>query len=362
MFDQKYVTDYSAAERWIWLSGYSRIEGSEGMKKKGVVVLVAAAILLSVLPLASCTKPAVPEKAEQLRIGFFPDPICALIYIGQEQGFFKRHGLDLAIANYQAGAYAVNDLVADKLDVATATGFVLAIQGFKRPDLRAIGTISSADTNEIVARTDRGIKKPADLRGKLIGVSKGTANEFFLTTFLSFNDILPGEVRTIDLNPADLVTVLSEGKIDAAVCFPPYSDTMKKNLPDRTVSWPVQGGQDYYFLMITKDDLIKTRPLAIIGLLKGALDAEDFLKRHESEAQAIVERSLGLDHASVASTWSKTRFRVRLDQALLTRMEDYARWAVQNRLVKAENIPIYLPFLYLEGLGKLKPDAIGVVH
>ena len=143
-------------------------------------------------------------------------------------------------------------------------------------------------------------------------------------------------MRTIDLKPADVVTALTEGKIDAASCFPPFSDTMKKNLGRNAVSWLTQGGQDYYFLLITRDDLIKARPRAIDRLLKGALDAEDFLRKHESEAQAIVERSLGLDHASVASTWAKTRFRVRLDQALLTLMEDDARWAIQNRLVEAQ--------------------------
>jgi NitT/TauT family transport system substrate-binding protein len=333
------------------------------MQRKGIVLFLAAGvIILTILGFLLLRRPAGPEKVEKLRLGIFPDPICALIYIAQQQGMFKRHGLDLAITNYQAGAYAVNDLLADKVDVATATGFVLALQGFKRPDLRTIGAISSADTNEVVARTDSGIKKPADLRGRLIGVSKGTANEYFLSTFLALNGVLPAEVRTVDIKPADLVLVLSEGKIDAAVCFPPFSDTMKKNMSNRTVSWPVQGGQDYYFLLIIRDDLIKARPLAVTNLLKGALEAEDFLRKHESEAQAIVERSLGLGHASVASAWSKTRFRVRLDQALLTLMEDEGRWAIRNKLVDAKKVPNYLPFLYLEGLGKLRPDAVGVVH
>jgi NitT/TauT family transport system substrate-binding protein len=333
------------------------------MKRRGIVLSVAAGVIVfAALSITSCTKPAVPEKTEQLRIGVFPNTVSALIYIAQEQGFFKRHGLDLDIANYQAGAYAVNDLLADKVEIATASEFVLAMQGLKRPDLRAVAAISSADNVEVVARRGRGIKKPEDLKGKLIGVSKGTANEFFLSSFLSLNNILPGEVRTIDLKVADVVTAMAEGKIDAAVCFPPYSDTMKKNLARNAVSWFIQGGQDFYFLMITKEELIKTRPRAVKGLLKGALDAEDFLKKHESEAQAIVERSLGLDHTSVASAWAKTHFRVSLDQALLTLMEDESRWAIQNRLIEAKKVPNYLPFLHLEGLEKLRPDAVGIVH
>jgi NitT/TauT family transport system substrate-binding protein len=324
-------------------------------------ILLAGLLTLIVLPFSSCTKPAVPEKAEQLRIGVFPDSISALVYIAQDQGFFKRHGLDVSFERFQTGAFAVNGLISDKVNVATASGFVLALQGFKSPDLRAVAAISSTDVLELVARRDRGIAKPKDLRGKLIGVTKATIAEFFLSTFLSFNGILPGEVRTVDLKPSDFVKALTEGRIDAAVCFPPW-DTVKRNLAQNGVSWPIQGGQDYYLLLISRDELVKNRPRVVEGLLKGTLDAEDFLRKHESEARAIVERTLGLDRASVASTWTKTRFRVRLDQGLLILMEDYARWAIQNRLVEAKKVPNYLPFLSLVELEKLRPDAVGVVH
>ena len=199
---------------------------------------------------------------------------------------------------------------------------------------------------EVIARRDRGIEKPEDLRGKRIGVTKNTISEFFLSTFLSFNGILPGEVRTIDLKPSDVGKALSEGKIDAAACFPPW-DTVKNNLAQIESLGEFRAARTTTFVLIIKDELIKTRPRAVEGLLKGSLDAEDFLRKRESEAQAIVERTLGLDHASVASTWSKTGFRARLDQSLLTLMEDEARWAIRNRLVEAKKVPNYLTFLYL---------------
>ena len=333
------------------------------MNKKGTVFLAAGAmIVLTVSVFFFITKPPVPEKAEKVKIAIFPDTISALIYVAQEQGFFKRHGLDVSLEDYQTGVLAVNGLTAGKADAATATEFVLAIQGFKRQDFRAIAAISFSDSMELVVRRDRGIKNPEDLKGKTVGVPKTTIAEFYLNAFLSLKGILPGELQTIDLKPADLVKALSEGKIDGAACFPPFSDAMKKNLAGNGVSWSIQGGQAYHLVVIVKDELIKTRPLAVTGLLKGVLDAEDFLRKHESEAQAIVERSLGLDHASVASTWAKTRFRVSLDQSLLTLMEDEARWAIQNRLVEAKKVPNYLNYLYLDGLMKLRPDAVGVVH
>jgi NitT/TauT family transport system substrate-binding protein len=325
-------------------------------------LLFAGLMILVALSLLSCTKPAVPEKAEKLRIAIYPDTVSALIYIAQEQGFFKRHGLDVSLENYQTGVFAVNGLIASKADVATATEFVLAVQGFKRGDLRVIAAISFSDSMEVVARRDRGIKKPEDLRGKIVGVPKTTIAEFFLNNFLNFKAILPGEVRTVDLKPADLVRALSEGKIDAASCFPPFSDTMKKNLAGNAISWAIQGGQDYHLVVMIRDELIKNRPLAVTGLLRGVIEAEDFLRKDKNEAQAIVERALGLDHESVVNTWAKTRFRVRLDQSLLTLLEDEGRWAIRNNLADGKKVPNYLNFLYLDGLGKINPDAVTVIR
>ena len=154
-------------------------------------LIFASLMTLATLSISSCTKPAVPQKAEKLKIAIYPDTVSALIYIAQDQGFFKRHGLDVSLEDYQTGVLAVNGLTAGKADAATATEFVLAIQGFKRQDLRAVAVISFSDSMEVVARRDRGIKNPEDLKGKTVGVPKTTIAEFFLNSFLSLRAFCP---------------------------------------------------------------------------------------------------------------------------------------------------------------------------
>lgn len=333
------------------------------MKKKRIAaVIVGFIIIFAFLAFLLLKDLLLPERVEKLRIGVTSDPISALIYIAQEQGMFKRHGLDVSVVNCRAGAYAVNDLLEGKADVAAASEFVLVLQSFKRPDLRTVGIISTSDTIEMVARADHGIKKPEDLKGKRIAATKGTNSEFFLNAFLSLNGVHPAEVQMVDLKSDDMVTALSEGKIDGAVTLFSFLEPAKRRLGDEMVSWSAQSGQDFFFLLITKNELIKARPEAITRLLKGVLEAEAFLKKNEKEARSIVERILKLDRGVVMGTWSKTRFRVGLDQNLLTLMEDEARWAITNKYVDSTKIPNYFNFLYLEGLKKIKPEAVSVIH
>jgi hypothetical protein len=177
------------------------VEKIGGMKRKGTVLLVMGGIIvLAVLAVLLFRRSAAPEKVEKLRIGVYTDSICALVYIAQQQGFFKRHGLDVSIANYGAGIYAVNDLLADKLDVATAAELVMALQVFKNRELRALGTTGSTHTVEVVARRDRGIEKPGDLWGKRIGITKNTISEFFLANFLLLIPFVPQRFEWSTLN------------------------------------------------------------------------------------------------------------------------------------------------------------------
>jgi NitT/TauT family transport system substrate-binding protein len=114
--------------------------------------------------------------------------------------------------------------------------------------------------------------------------------------------------------------------------------------------------------LITREGLLKSRPHAIHRFLNGLMEAESFLKKNQEKAQDIVENETGIDRDDLMAAWSKTRFLVRLDQDLLTLMEDEGRWAIRNKLVEAEKIPDYATFLYPDGLRKIKPEAVGVTH
>jgi len=332
------------------------------MKRKGIVLFVAAGVIvLAALAVLFVRNNGGPKEREKLKVGV-NEAISALIFVGHQQGMFKRHGLDLSLKNYQVGLYSINDLVEGKVDVAGCTELALALQGFKRSDLRALATIASADSIDVVARKDRGINRPEDLRGKRVGANRNTASDFFLLSFLSFHGVSPSEIQLIDLKPSEMVTALVEGKIDAASCYYPYSDVLKKTFGENAVVWNAQGRQDYYFLLVVKDEFIKTRPRAVTGLLKGLLEAETFVKEHDKESMEITARALNLDPEILARYWGRGRFRVRLDQEILTLMEDEARWAIRNKMVDGQKAPNYLNLLYLDGLEKLKPDAVSVVH
>ena len=195
--------------------------------KRKILVGIAFALAGMLLSAFSFTGHAI---AEPLRLGVLHAAHSALIYIADSQGFFKKRSVDLVMKEYEAGVTAVNDLIAGNLDAAIATGYVLVRQSFTHPDLRIAASICIASDMEIVVRRDRGIARPQDLKGKRVAVTRGAISEFFLYTYLLFNNIPAASVRVVYLAPSEIVKEMAAGTIDVALLWPPYTDEIVKGL------------------------------------------------------------------------------------------------------------------------------------
>lgn len=283
-------------------------------------------------------------------------------YIAEDKGYFEENGLYVKFQHYQSGKHAADILIADKTDIATSADFVLVSNSTKHKDLRVIGTITSANSIQLVARKDKGIEKIADLKGKRIGVKKKSTAEFFLGTFLLFNHISTDEVEIIDMSPLDMVENIAEGKIDAVIIWQPYAYFMKKRLGANAVSWAAQGGMDFYFLVLAKEKWINRNPGVVKRFMKALLDAEKFTKENNDEAKAIYTRITGYEYALVDQIWSHMNFTIELPQALLILLEDQTRWMIENKLTDTTEMPNYLNYMYFDTLKELKPEAITMIY
>jgi NitT/TauT family transport system substrate-binding protein len=332
-----------------------RFEGLRGGALAVRTVVIALLLLSLVLPVSDVS-------AEPMRVGFPRDISAAPIMLADSQGFFKKRGVDVMLKEYDAGITAVNDLLADKLDLATASEFVFVLQSFKHADLRMPATLCTLSVIELVVRKDRGITKPGDLKGKRVAVPRGTASEFFLFNYLVFNNIPAETVEVVYRAPSEIVKAIVGGAVDAAICWAPYTTEMEKQLGAKAARWPAQSGQDYYFTLFAKQKFLKMQPKMMELFLAALSDAEGFIEEYPDQAQAIIRKRLKMDIETFPATWSRARFRLQLTQDLLILMEREAKWAIRRKLVEKKEMPNYLDFIHFQTLEKVKPEGVNIVH
>jgi NitT/TauT family transport system substrate-binding protein len=313
--------------------------------------------------IAACTdQPQHAEPEKKITLAAYAGDTATLIYIAKWQGYFADNGLDVTINDYAAGKLATDALLAGKADISTATEFVFVSNSFNYPDLRTLGTIATAEVIELVARKDKGIKKPKDLKGKKVGVTRKSAGEFYLGVFLLFNGLSIKDIRLVDLKPNEIIEAITNGKIEAALTWDPNIYNIKKKLKDNALSWPGQGGQEFYFILISRENWIKSNTKSAERFLKALVQAEQYVKVNEATAKKFIKEKFGLESDYSDYGWTKHRFAVQLPQALLLVMESQARWRINNQLTEKTQVPNYLDYLYLDGLESINSEAITVIR
>ncbi|MBI5222722.1 MAG: ABC transporter substrate-binding protein [Candidatus Magasanikbacteria bacterium] len=238
---------------------------------------------------------------------------------------------------------------------------------FNRSDFAIVSAmVSSYNDVFVLARRDRNITKPGDLRGKKIGLTKGSTGQYFLGLFLSANNIQPFEVEEVDIPAGKLAESITAGAVDAISVWQPHIYNAEKALGDKSVVFPTRKifREDFYF--VPNKSFLQNHSEAITRFLQALIQAEVFIKNDtdpdrdndKDEAVTIVAKRLNLDRAFVASVWGDYQFGLFLDSTIIQTLEKEAQWAIQNKLTDKTEIPKYRDFISVDALRIAAPGKV----
>lgn len=307
---------------------------------------------------SSSAPPGPPEKIRIANIGMFSN----YNIIAANQGFFRAEGLDAEVDEYDSGATSMGALESGKADIAVAASFVGVSHVFKDGDLRILATVSSHDVWRVVARADKGIAKPSDLKGKQVGVTLKTAGEFYFGKFLTANGLKREDITVVDLSASDIASRLQDGSIDAGLVFDPNAYHIQQALAGNAVAWSAQGNRRELATVYTTSRFVADHPEAAARYVQALVDAERWQDAHQDESKRVLAGTLSYDAAYMDHLWTEFDFTVRLDQELLVTMEDQARWIIGTGLAGASRVPDYLGYIAFGPLEKADPSSVTIIH
>lgn len=302
------------------------------------------------------------SRAETLTLAVADIPYSAPVLIAEAEGYFATEGLALQVKHYPVGRICLEQLLAGEAHFATVADTPITLAGFTRHDFGILATTTiSGRENQIVMRTDRGIRQPADLQGKRLGVIPGTSGHYFADTFMLFHGVKIDTVIEQPLDAKDPVGALVRGEVDAASLFGiNVTDALHRLGPQgRVLPGPA-------FFSVTFN--IVGRPASqgvsdedAVKLLRAVQRATVLLQREPERARAIVAKALKVSVEDLAKTWDSFEFRLQLSQSLITTLEAEARWALRRRLVPTGDVPDYLDLVRIEPLKKLDARAVTLI-
>lgn len=303
------------------------------------------------------------EPHQKITIAYPASPNSILLYIAQANGYFAEEGLEAILQPYPFGRPALQAMMEGKADIAISgdTSIVFAVMNGAK--IVILATTQTSNQNEgIVARRDRGISSPPDLKGKRIGFTKETTGDFFLYSFLLAHGIESNQVKLVDMTPGKMSGALNEDNVDAVSTWNPTLTKLKQEQGDNAI---VFYGHNIYtetFNVTTGRDFIRQHPETVKKVLKALIKAETFVNLYPEDARRVVSEIYGTDKTTLDALWSCCNIHVILDQALLVNLEDQSRWILKKGWGKRRDMPNYIDFIYTDGLASVKPSAVRIIR
>jgi NitT/TauT family transport system substrate-binding protein len=323
-----------------------------------VIVIVIAVIGVSVLSLGPSPS---ATAADQLRLGAPPLEQNTLVYVAIDKGFFDKNGLNVTIDDtYPTGVGPVSDVSSGALDLSISSEYVIVNRVFSGGNISILATIDRYQNENLISRKDFGIRNISDLRGKRIGLPRGTILEFFLGRLLELNGLSFRDVTLVEVNTTHAPDAIANGEVDALMYFQPHITRILDRLGENAVIWPGQSNQSLYGVIAGRNDWIAAHPSQIRRFLVSLDEARQYSAAHPEETQEIVRRHLNVTDVYLGGVWQDHQFTLSLDQSLLLAMNDEGRWIISNNLTDKKTIPDFRAAVSPEGLAGVQPGSVNI--
>ncbi len=294
--------------------------------------------------------------------GTVPVTIDSLFHVAYKKEYFQELGIDAKMQLNSSGKASLDNLFGGKADIIAVTATPIIYASFKRDDFVIIADIKHTDIHKGIARKSSNIKIATDLTDKKVAVMKGTSAEFFMDQYLAFNRVDTSNIDvTKSMNAPQKLQAFLDNKIDAFFCWEPFISKAKKALGDEAVILPNKDVFVGSWLIVVKKEFLENNKETVKNFLKALYKAEVFTKNNRDEAIKIHSQVVGIDLDIAKELFSKEGYRMKLDQSLLTLLEDQARWVMEYKYVTSDKIPNYLNIIDTKPLSSIDKNTVTIL-
>jgi ABC-type nitrate/sulfonate/bicarbonate transport system substrate-binding protein len=283
------------------------------------------------------------------------DPVFSAYYVAQQEGLFKKHELDVRINTGPSGSAMVAFLVNGQIESA----FGSEIAGVANHNLDPNVVVVAQATRLVrwIAVVGRNIDTLDQLKGKKVGIARGSGGEVFWLAMIDKLKLNPADYTVVNVEAPEMVAALERGNIDAYVVWEPWVTRGLAAIKNTKVLRTQEGILEQGVYVYMNRGWIQKNPAPAEAFIRALADATDLINRDRKRAAKDVSDFLkNLDPAMVEQLMAKLTFEMELSDFTvnLFRLAE-AQLKAQGKLAKPLD---WSGFIYPELMRKVLPSKV----
>ena len=235
--------------------------------------------------------------ADKIRVsGGGMTPLHSLIWVANQEGLFKKYGMDVEYLVMNSGTLGVQTMLSNDSQFLFSTGALAVTANLQGADIAMITGGFNLFAFKLVGRPElRGVQ---DLRGKKISISQfGSATDFAVQASLEKFGVDAKQVTVIQLGASsNRLTALTNGSTDASLFTEPFATMAIKKHKMKLLLDMAEAGMAYpqSCLMIKRSYLDANRDKAT-NFVKALIEALFLAKRDRAMTIQVIKKYIRAD-------------------------------------------------------------------
>ena len=243
--------------------------------------------------------PVLAHAQDKIRVGLSSiSATSGSIWVAEEKGLFKKHGVDAEVIIIGGGAsQVVSSLIAGEIQFSVGGGDAVIRSALRGADTVLTASPLKTGLQRLMTRAD--IKTPADLKGKKIAITRfGSASHWVLQLFLRKWGMRTEDIQILQLgsSPAMYAT-LDKGGVDGAVfTMPTFFVAEERGY--RVLADPAD--MDIFYLQNSVDStrsFLRLKRDQALRFVRVLCEGIAYFKKNKKESIAVLQKKLRIQSA-----------------------------------------------------------------
>ena len=286
------------------------------------------------------------------------DPAFSQFYVAKEAGLFAKHGLDVTINTGPSGSAMVPFLINNQVQAAYGSDLAGVIN--HNLDNNIVAVADGTYLKRWLSVVGRNVNDLEGLKGKKVGVAKGTGSEIFWNRLLEKKNLKAADFRIVDVEAPEMLAAIERGDIDGFAVWEPWPTRTLQSVKGTKILQDADGIFNNINYVYMNRTWIERNRETSEKFVRALVEANDLIAKDRPAAARMVSKFLKMPLELATELMPKVDYNMAwTDRSIATIKIAEDQLAQQKKLKAPLN---YSAYVYTDLLKKVRPENVSITQ